>query len=62
MMALAPDGRTIASLYTYDEGATLWDVSNRSRRATLKADRLVPNSMAWSPDGQYSSPGASGGS
>ena len=53
VMAVSPDGETIASANEYDDGVILWDIARRSRRDTLTSNLFHPEALAWSKDGRH---------
>ncbi|MER5350111.1 trypsin-like peptidase domain-containing protein [Kitasatospora sp. NPDC002551] len=51
VMAFSPDGRTLATGDVY-RNAQLWDIAEKSARATLKGHTGTVLSVAFSPDGK----------
>lgn len=51
-VAIAPDGKTIASIVDGSTELFLWDVQARAKLPTPKVDRLDPKAIAWSHDGK----------
>ena len=53
VMAVSPDGETIASANESDDGVILWDVAKRNRRDVLMSNLFYPEALAWSKDGRH---------
>ncbi len=57
-LALAPDGRTLASAAVNDPIVRLWDVATGRQTRYFPDHKLQVNSLAFSPDGRILAVGA----
>jgi WD40 repeat protein len=53
VLAVSPDGKTIASAPEEEYEITLWDVAGRAKKGTLKAEQVSPLQLVWSHDGKF---------
>ncbi len=53
LLAIAPDGKTIAAASSDDRGVSLWDVASGTRSGTLAMELFYPSGIAWSRNGRF---------